>query len=80
MKQDEWNLSGDQIKNLHVGYNEAHLIASEQIAPNLTIQVDRKEMLKLCVNGDIFIRGELMETNKEVMEGLKQLLTTNKIP
>ena len=61
-------------------FNAAHIVSSQQVRPNLKIQVDCKEMLKLCTNGDIFIRGELMETNKEVMEGLKELLTINKAP
>jgi len=31
-------------------------------------------MLKLCKNGDIYIRGKLIENDKEVVDGMRDLL------
>lgn len=32
------------------------------------------EMLKLCANGDIFVKGKLVENDLEVVEGLRNFL------
>jgi hypothetical protein len=39
-------------------------------------QVDRdyKEILKLCENGDIFVKGRLAENDKEVVDALREFL------
>lgn len=37
-------------------------------------------ILKLCPNGDIFVKGKLIENDKEVVDGLREFLTkTNNI-
>lgn len=33
-----------------------------------------RELLKLCQNGDIFVKGRLAENDKEVVDALKQFL------
>ena len=33
-----------------------------------------KEMLKICANGDIFVKGKLVENNKEVVDALREFL------
>lgn len=33
-----------------------------------------KEILKFCVNGDIFIHGRLAENDKEVVDGMRIFL------
>ena len=38
-------------------------------------QVDKsKEILKLCENGDIFVKGRLAENDKEVVDALREFL------
>ena len=40
------------------------------------LQVDKlnTEILKLCENGDIFVKGRLAENDKEVVEALREFL------
>lgn len=40
------------------------------------LQVDKEnqEILKLCQNGDIFVKGRLAENDKEVVDALKDFL------
>lgn len=33
-----------------------------------------KEILKLCENGDIFVKGKLIENDKEVVDALREFL------
>jgi hypothetical protein len=35
---------------------------------------DTKEILKLCQNGDIFVKGKLAENDKEVVDALREFL------
>ena len=39
-------------------------------------QVDKsnQEILKLCENGDIFVKGRLAENDKEVVDALREFL------
>ncbi|MBK5474328.1 hypothetical protein JFU54_28505 [Bacillus sp. TH19] len=37
-----------------------------------------KEIITLKSNGDIFVKGELVENNKEVVDGLKEFLKVAK--
>lgn len=32
------------------------------------------EIIKLCVNGDIYVKGKLVENDIEVVEGMRELL------
>ena len=40
------------------------------------LQVDEsnQEILKLCENGDIFVKGRLAENDKEVVDALREFL------
>ena len=42
----------------------------------LFFQVDKSnhEILKLCGNGDIFVKGRLAENDKEVVDALREFL------
>lgn len=35
-------------------------------------------ILKLCSNGDIFVKGKLIENDKEVVDGLREFLRRDK--
>ena len=39
---------------------------------------DNKPVLKLCSNGDIFVKGKLVENDKEVVDGMRMFLQENK--
>lgn len=40
------------------------------------LQVDKanQEIIKICENGDIFIKGKLAENDKEVVDALREFL------
>ena len=37
---------------------------------------NRNEILKLCPNGDIFVKGRLAENDKQVVDALKEWLNS----
>jgi hypothetical protein len=39
-----------------------------------TIYKDYTEILKLCENGDIFVKGKLVENDKEVVDAMREFL------
>jgi cytidylate kinase len=40
------------------------------------IDKNRNEILKLCPNGDIFVKGRLAENDKQVVDALKEWLNS----
>jgi hypothetical protein len=40
------------------------------------LQVDKssQEILKLCENGDIFVKGKLAENDKEIVDALREFI------
>ena len=55
------------------------LILKPNPAPN-TISFHTKEFnvepfIKLCENGDIFVKGKLIENDKEVVDAMREFLT-----
>lgn len=38
---------------------------------------DRTEVLKLCENGDIFVKGRLVENDKEVINAFREFLKSH---
>lgn len=41
---------------------------------NVTFYVEGEEILKLCPEGEIYVRGKLAHNDKQVVEALKQFL------
>jgi len=51
------------------------LIPKSDLEPNaIYFSNERKEMLKLCPNGDIFVHGRLADNDKEVVDALREFL------
>ncbi len=51
------------------------LTPKSDLEPNpIFFSNERKEMLKLCPNGDIFVHGRLAENDKEVVDALREFL------
>ena len=46
-------------------------LESNTITFNMT---DTTEIIKLCKNGDIFIKGKLIENDKEVVDAMREFL------
>jgi len=40
----------------------------------LIVGGENKEILKICENGDIFVKGKLAENDKEVVNALREFL------
>lgn len=36
-----------------------------------------KEIIKLCANGDIFVKGRLIQSDEELVQGMKDFLAAN---
>ena len=74
---DDNLLDGTARVHIDSGYR----IEIDQSPPDTVFFNGREEILKICRNGDIYIRGELMENNREIMEGFKKLFAgTLEIP
>ncbi|MCS3600126.1 hypothetical protein [Bacillus sp. JUb91] len=41
---------------------------------SIILKVGEKEMVSLKSNGDIFVKGKLVENDKEVVDGLREFL------
>ena len=39
---------------------------------------ESNEIIKLCNNGDIFVKGKLIENDKEVVEAMREFLNLKK--
>ena len=37
---------------------------------------ENNEIIKLCYNGDIFVKGKLIENDKEVVDAMREILKT----
>jgi hypothetical protein len=48
-------------------------------APNtisfITKEFNAEPLIKLCENGDIFVKGKLIENDKEVVDAMREFLT-----
>jgi hypothetical protein len=38
---------------------------------------NQEEILKICANGDIFVKGNLVENDKEVVDALREFLKSH---
>lgn len=59
--------------------NKVQLIKSEDLPKNtifFSVDKNQNEILKLCPNGDIFVKGRLAENDKEVVDALKEWLNS----
>jgi len=67
-----WNeVAREKLNNLQT---ESQITVLDQLEPSLIIRTDEKEAMRFEPNGDIYIRGELVENNKEVLKRFKVLL------
>ncbi|MCQ6285858.1 hypothetical protein [Bacillus cereus] len=49
-------------------------LARDTSHDSIIFKVGEKEMVSLKSNGDIFVKGKLVETDKEVVDGMRELL------
>ena len=57
--------------------NKVFAIPQEQNTIFFMQDKGANEILKLCENGDIFVKGRLAENNKEVVDALKEFLKSH---
>ena len=46
----------------------------EEKDQHFSFYVNNNEMIKLCGNGDIYVKGEKVENNLEVVKAMKEML------
>jgi hypothetical protein len=51
-----------------------YTIANMGLQDIIFFSKDRVEILRLCSNGDIHVRGKLIENDREVVQGLRDFL------
>ena len=65
-------------KDMLVPKGELKLTEFAPPEPNIKFYgSDRLEILRLEPNGDIFVKGKLVENDKEVVDGLREFLAQN---
>jgi hypothetical protein len=72
----EWGSCINPTHKLTVNPNADFGINKPSLEFNTVFQVNgNEEILKLCVNGDIFVKGKLIDNDYEVVDALKEFLT-----
>jgi hypothetical protein len=61
--------------NYLINNPENTILIPKMNADILYIGHDSKEILKISNNGDIFVKGRLVENDKEVVDALREFLT-----
>lgn len=78
MKQEEThygsNLNSVELEPHFNPYISVDTPKLEEDSIIFCVNHGQKEMLKLCANGDIFVQGKLIESDLEVVEGLRNFL------
>lgn len=50
-------------------------IKSDELEPNtITFKIENEPIIKLCTNGDIFVKSKLIENDKELVDGMREFL------
>lgn len=50
------------------------IFSDKDVNRSINFNVGGQEIISLKGNGDIYVKGELVENNQEVVEGLKEFL------
>jgi len=58
----------------HIEPTQEDCTIIKQDSKDITFSTSGKEVLSLKENGDIFVHGRLAENDKEVVDGMRQLL------
>ncbi|EJS15352.1 hypothetical protein QRE62_22650 [Bacillus mycoides] len=64
--------------NLTLHDGELNKLARDTTHDSIILKVGEQEIVSLKSNGDIYVKGELVENNKEVVDGLKEFLKVAK--
>ncbi|MEM5649597.1 hypothetical protein AAHB57_17545 [Bacillus cereus] len=60
--------------NLTLHNGNLNKLARDTSQDSFILKVGEQEMVSLKSNGDIFVKGQLVENDKEVVDGLRVLL------
>lgn len=65
-----------ELKILDTKSNGTNLMTNPLLEQNVVFLKNNgtKELLKFCENGDIFVNGKLVETDKEIVDALREFL------
>lgn len=54
-------------------------IKKEELETNtISFNIKEEPIIKLCPNGDIFVKGKLVENDIEVVEGMREFIAKSK--
>ena len=52
-------------------------ISVENVEKNMSLHGNGTELIRLCENGDILVKGKLVDNDKEAVDGLREFLMNN---
>lgn len=75
-KINDWKFVKELTDNeSKIGNINEQIIAKKLESPqNITFTIKSKEVLKFEENGDIFVKGKLVDNDKEVVDKLREFL------
>ncbi|WP_306692823.1 hypothetical protein [Bacillus cereus] len=60
--------------NLTLHDGDLNKLARDTSHDSINFMVDGQEIVSLKSNGDIYVKGKLVENDKEVVDGMRELL------
>ncbi|MED2777458.1 hypothetical protein P4278_23735 [Bacillus thuringiensis] len=64
--------------SLTIHNGDLNKLARDTSHDSIIFKVGEKEMISLKSNGDIFVKGKRIENDKEVVDGMRELLMLSK--
>ncbi len=68
------NYIGGVEMNLTLHDGDLNKLARDTSHDSINFMVDGQEIVSLKSNGDIYVKGKLVENDKEVVDGMRELL------
>lgn len=68
------NYIGGEEMNLTLHNGDLNKLARDTSQDSIVLKVGEQEMVSLKSNGDIFVKGKLVENDKEVVDGMREFL------
>lgn len=76
LTEDEWIGDGEEISNEGIGKNPPIESELELIPEDGSVQfiIEGRTFMEFKPNGDIYVKGKLVENDKEVVQGMREFL------
>lgn len=70
----------DILFQVYVNSEDTMLVDMDEENPNINSWGDREVLLKICADGDIYWRGRLVTTDKELTDALRSVIIEYRCP